>query len=75
MYTDLLTTKIIYKTHGCWVFGYGVLFVFGLFEINSYNGIILYLMMELNSIDVVTLDYSEYLRMSSNSGIILVDVV
>ena len=25
--------------------------------------------MELNSIDVVTLDYSEYLRMSSNSGI------
>ena len=44
MYTDLLTTKIIYKTHGCWVIGYGeVLFVFGLFEINSYYGIILLL--------------------------------
>ena len=31
--------------------------------------------MELNSIDVVTLDYSEYLRMSSNSGMIYADVV
>ena len=44
MYTDLLTTKIINKNHGCWVIDYGeVLFVFGLFEINSYYGIILLL--------------------------------